>query len=312
MSSAPIHRRRFLRDSALAAAGLWIGGCATPRPSRRASFRFIHYTDSHIRPQFDVPKAIEKSLATAAVFRPDFLVNGGDLITDGYTSSPATAAERFDIWHDAIRRYDFPVHHGVGNHDVVAVEPPAGTERAADPKALLREKLGLSRTYHSFHHAGWHFVMLDSMQIENDRGLKYIGFIDAPQFEWLTRDLEAVGTETPIIVVTHLPLLTIFYQREKNALEPAPADRIVVNGTEVVKLLARFNTKLVLQGHLHICERIEYGGITFITGGAVSGKWWRGSYYGYPEGFGVVTVRGDRFEYAYHPYGWVSKRPPNA
>jgi hypothetical protein len=106
-----------------------------------------------------------------------------------------------------------------------------------------------------------------------------------------------------------VPLLTVFFQREKSALEAAPADRIVVNAKDVIQLLAAHNTKLVLQGHLHICERIEYGGTTFITSGAVSGKWWRGAYHGYPEGFGVVTLAANSFQYEYHTYGWVAQRP---
>lgn len=306
-----VNRRKFLKTSAIAAGGLWLTGCATTSRSRGRAFRFIHYTDSHIRPQFDVPLAVEQSLAKAASFRPDFLITGGDLITDGYTSDPPTSAERFDIFLERMNRYSFPAYHCIGNHDVVAVEPPDGTPKSSHPKAMFLSKLGMNRAYHSFDHEGWHFIILDSMQIENDRGLKYIGYIDADQIEWLDNDLKQVGAATPIVVVTHLPLLTVLYQREKGATEPAPADRIVVNGTDVIKLLAQYHTKLVLQGHLHICERIEYGGMTFITGGAVSGKWWRGSYYGYPEGFGVVSVRDGDFEYRYETYGWAAKRPPH-
>jgi Icc protein len=183
--------------------------------------------------------------------------------------------------------------------------------RAADPRALFQAKLGLPRTHYSFDHGGWHFVVLDSIQIENDRGLKYLGGISDEQMTWLAEDLKATGPRVPVVVVTHIPLLTVFFQREKASTEPAPADRIVVNAKEVIQLLAQYNTRLVLQGHLHICERIEYGGITFITTGAVSGKWWRGPNYGHPEGFGVVTCRGDEFRYEYQTYGWVAKRPPN-
>jgi hypothetical protein len=56
-------------------------------------------------------------------------------------------------------------------------------------------------------------------------------------------------------------------------------------------------------------EMLRWQGTTFITGGAVCGKWWRGSWHGTPEGFGVVTLRPDRVEWKYKTYGWVAKRP---
>jgi len=304
-----LSRRDFLRSAAFAAGGLWLAGCAGLREGRGREFRFVHYTDSHIRPEFDVPRAVEMSLAKAKAARPSLMIVGGDLITDGYTSDPATASSRFDIFLDAAQRCDFPIRYCLGNHDVVAVEPPQGTAKAADPREVFRSKLGLPRTHFSFDHGGWHFVVLDSMQIENDRGLKYVGAISAEQLAWLAKDLEQVGPNAPIVVVTHIPLLTVFFQREKAATDPAPADRIVVNAKDVIQLLSRYKTKLVLQGHLHIFERIEYGGITFITTGAVSGKWWRGPNYGTPEGFGVVTCRADAFQYEHQTYGWVATRP---
>ncbi len=309
MNHRHLTRRDFLKSAALTASGAWLAGCANTRRAGSREFRFIHYTDSHIRSEFDVPRAVEMSLTKAASFRPDLMLVGGDLITDGYTSDEPTAASRFDIFLERSKHLDCPSYYCVGNHDLVGVEPPQGAKKSADPRSVYREKLGLSRTYYSFDHRGWHFVVLDSLQIPNDRGLKYIGWVDEEQMAWLAADLTAVGRDRPIVVLTHVPLLTVFFQREKSALEAAPADRIVVNGTDVIQLLAAHNTKLVLQGHLHIRERIEYGGITFITGGAVSGKWWRGAYYGYPEGFGVVTLAENSFQYEYKTYGWVATRP---
>jgi hypothetical protein len=54
---------------------------------------------------------------------------------------------------------------------------------------------------------------------------------------------------------------------------------------------------------------LRWRSTTFITGGAVSGKWWRGSWHGTPEGFGVVTLRPDRVEWQYRTYGWQARRP---
>ena len=68
----------------------------------------------------------------------------------------------------------------------------------------------------------------------------------------------------------------------------------------------------MLQGHLHAKELIRWRDTTFITGGAICGKWWRGDWFGTREGFNVVTLDGDRVHWEYVEYGWTARRPPNA
>jgi hypothetical protein len=46
-----------------------------------------------------------------------------------------------------------------------------------------------------------------------------------------------------------------------------------------------------------------------ITGGALCGKWWRGSWHGTGEGYGMLTLRADRVDWEYHGYGWKAVRP---
>ena len=80
-------------------------------------------------------------------------------------------------------------------------------------------------------------------------------------------------------------------------------------GEPRMELFDRHNLLLVLQGHLHVDEMIRWRGTTFITGGAVCGKWWRGAWHGTREGFGTVTLRRGRVEWEYHSYGWQARRP---
>ena len=84
-----------------------------------------------------------------------------------------------------------------------------------------------------------------------------------------------------------------------------------VYNIDVLDLFKEHNLVLVLQGHLHVTEMLRWQNTTFITGGALSGKWWRGSYHGTPEGFNIVTLRGDRIEWEYLNYGWHARRPTN-
>ena len=95
----------------------------------------------------------------------------------------------------------------------------------------------------------------------------------------------------------------------KGATFQAKPNRVVVNNTDVLALFAEHNLVLALQGHLHVSERLRWRSTTFITGGAVSGKWWRGPYFGTEEGFNAITFRRDRVEWEYLDYGWRARRP---
>jgi hypothetical protein len=69
------------------------------------------------------------------------------------------------------------------------------------------------------------------------------------------------------------------------------------------------NVILVLQGHLHAKEMVKWRETTFIVGGAVSGKWWRGSWHGTEEGFNLITLTEGQVAWEYIDYGWEARRP---
>jgi 3',5'-cyclic-AMP phosphodiesterase len=77
---------------------------------------------------------------------------------------------------------------------------------------------------------------------------------------------------------------------------------VVENAREVVDLLLKYNTKALLQGHTHICEKAQYKGCQFVTTGAVCGDWWKGPRLGFPNGFRVATAAGGTIEFEYVAY----------
>ena len=81
--------------------------------------------------------------------------------------------------------------------------------------------------------------------------------------------------------------------------------KVVRDAVDLVALLSKYNVRLALSGHMHMLDRIDYRGVTFISEGAVSGAWWKGAHKGFAEGFGIVdcTPTGS-FQHSYHPYGW--------
>jgi hypothetical protein len=84
---------------------------------------------------------------------------------------------------------------------------------------------------------------------------------------------------------------------------------VVTNNTDVLKVFENHNLELVLQGHLHVKERLWWRNTTFITGGAICARWWRGPWHGTKEGFNVITLQRNRVDWEYIDYGWQARRP---
>jgi 3',5'-cyclic AMP phosphodiesterase CpdA len=251
---------------------------------------------------------MEMAAAAITASSPDLVIAGGDLITDGVQSSADSVGPRWDAYlemHRAIRCHVEPV---IGNHDLVAARPEDGSQPSDDPRAVFRTRFELDRCWRVVDAAGIRIFILDSIQVTDD-ALRYHGRISGAQLAWLRLELERTDPSTPIVVATHIPLLTALYQVTEGITEAPEANRVVVNNSEVIELFAEHNLLLVLQGHLHVEEMLRWRRSTFITGGAICGKWWRGSWHGTPEGFGVITLRPDRVDWEYRGYGWTARRP---
>ena len=307
-----ITRRNFL-GKLVAGIGLLAGGCSQKilwrdRGSPKGSVRLAFYTDVHARLEWETPRAMETALTAINACNPDLVISGGDLITEGFESSAKEVAPRWDAYMKMHRMIGADLYPTIGNHDLVAVIPRDGTPAAKDPRETYVTRMGLERTYYSFNAVGYHFVILDSIQITHD-DFKYQGIIWPEQLEWLERDLVGVPRETPIVLATHIPLLTTFYGATRGTTFAAPKSRVVVNNLEVLKFFEKHNLILVLQGHLHVKELIRWRDTFFIGGGAVCGKWWRGSWFGTEEGFNIITLAGNHVEWEYTTYGWQALRP---
>ena len=191
---------------------------------------------------------------------------------------------------------------------MVAADPDDGSPASPDPRAEFRRRLGVPRTYYSFDALGYHFMILDSIHVSGDK-FRFHGMIEPAELAWLKEDLSRVAKDTPIIAVTHIPLLTAFYAATDGATAAARPNRVIGNNVEVLDAFSGHNLHLVLQGHMHVKELIRWRDTTFITGGALSGKWWRGPWHGTDAGFSIVTLADDRIEWDYVEYGWAARRP---
>lgn len=330
------------------AAGLpGLGGCATSGGATSKSglggrdgrlLRIAHLTDSHVQAERTADEGFRQCLAHVHALkdRPDVIATGGDLIMDSFDSGKPRAQEQWRLFTDAFAAHapskgGIPVMHCLGNHDIwgwnKAKSGTMGSE-AGWGKRYAIEQLGVPGWYYSQVHRGVKLIALDSVQTDGGDG--YVGGLDDAQFEWLRGELAATPRTQTVIIMTHIPIVhcsTLLVDANFSAQEGVKlgAGTMFLDARRVHNLLERHpNVRLVLTGHIHMTERVEYAGITHINSGAVSGAWWRSqekargeraadSREGFERralrsepGYGLIDVYEDRVEFAYQGYGRVN------
>lgn len=279
----------------------WIASAsaASLAASREPAFTFVHVTDLHIQPELRAAERCRACFSAINRERPDFVIAGGDLVFDALAVPRRRARLLFDLYRETARRIEAPLHNVLGNHDVFGLYERSGVLPSEEDygKKMYEDRIG--RRYYSFDFQGWRFIILDSIGLTPDR--LYIGAVDPGQLEWLRAVLAAAGKSRPVVVVTHVPLSTGVLQWMMPKHDPR---RIVVqNASDVLELLHQYNVKAVLQGHTHVCEKIDYRGCQYVTSGSVCGESWRGPKWGvHPEGFGLLRVQGETLTWTYRTY----------
>jgi len=141
----------------------------------------------------------------------------------------------------------------------------------------------------------------------------YLPMLDEVQFDWLKSELDATPAQTPILILSHVPIISVgpffFYDDIVENYQFRLAGALMHQDTHRLKgLLEQYsNVRLCLSGHVHLLDRVEYNGITYISNGSVSGSWWHGDYKQTPPGYGLVHLFDDgSFEADYIQYPWDS------
>ncbi len=309
MSVSTLDRRHFLSllgASAAASALPVLAAPATPAPAEPFSFLFL--TDTHIQPELDATHGVDLAMHRARAVRADFAIQGGDHVFDALGVPKARATQLFDLYAKTEQDLGLKVHHTLGNHDVFGVYLASGAA-PTDPaygKKMYADRFG--STYYSFDRKGHHFIVLDSIGITADH--HYEARIDDDQLAWLSKDLAAQAPDTPIVVTTHIPLVSAIQAYTPPAPQAASGTGFI-NGPAVLQLFRGHNVLGVLQGHTHINETVLWHGVPYITSGAVCGNWWHGTRLGTPEGFTVVTIANGKLTTRYETTGFQSVDPQN-
>jgi Icc protein len=255
MSEWENDRRNFLKCMAWAGTGALFtvaGGvpsslgldAALAAPMKAASFNFLQLSDSHIgfakaanpdaRATFR--EAIAKVLALPQ--KPDFIIHTGDI-------TQLSRDDEFDDAEQMLRETGIPLFFVPGEHDML--DPDGG-------KAFLGRfgKGTRGSGWFSFDHCGVHFIGLVNVADLKPGGMGNLG---AEQLLWLQRDLAGLSSSTPIVVFAHIPLWTVYAEWGWGTDDSEQA----------LRLLKRFGSVTVLNGHIHqITQKVD-GHIAFHT-----------------------------------------------
>jgi len=256
--------------------------------SDKSKFTFAFFTDIHLnKGENDCFKGFEKAIRSALDHEADFILTGGDNVDiDVLGKDAETAHWLYSEYAERIANSGIKFYSSIGNHDRFY-----GCLKS-DPlfeRGLFESYL--HKSYYSFDHKAWHIIVLNTSN----------SIVDEDQKQWLAADLKQVDSETPIIISTHVPFLSVYYPTLEGRYTDTDTFK---NFKEIWDIFDGKNLKLVLQGHMHLYEEIKVKGVQFITAGAVSASWWGGAYYGTEEGYLLIDIDGDDFDWEYVDYGW--------
>jgi Icc protein len=317
-------RRSFL-SAGLAGAAVGLTGptsVTAASPARR--LRIAHLTDIHVQPERGAAAGLEACLAHVQSLRDrgddpaDLIVTGGDTVMDCMAADLERTKVQWDLWRKIkAAACSLEVRSVVGNHDVWGWTKAQARTDGSEPlygKNLACEQFGRALPYESFDRGCWHVILLDSTFPHEQN---YIGKLDDAQWDWLVKDLEAVAKTTPVVIFTHIPILSL---HALAATGPAPnaagrpdlqvsGQLIHTDHQRLQTLFARHrNVKACISGHLHIVESAHLGGVHYLCNGAVSAGWWRGRHHDTDFGYALVDLFADgTVESRYVPYGWTAR-----
>jgi Icc protein len=260
--------KMITRRSVLAAAGATTALATLPVSmvrlafgGTRDDFTFTYISDAHIQQikgasfvrNWD--QGLKRAVAEANLIVPesDFVMFGGDLAQLGKRDELDHGAEMLSHLKGKL----YPV---MGEHDYYL-----------DLGEYWSKLYGPH--YYSFDHKGVHFVVLNSIIVNDDwtfrrwpsaeRRMLEMAGLDNPngspfmvgekQREWLRTDLAKIGKETPLVVFSHSPLQKI-YKGWNFWTDDAE---------EVQALLQPFKNVTVIYGHVHQIQYNQIGNISF-------------------------------------------------
>jgi len=212
-------------------------GDAMLKSAGGGALMFVQISDTHIgfkkEANPDVDGSLRRAIAdiNALPAKPAFVVHTGDV---SHLSKPEEFGHAKELLQEL--RVD-RVHTVPGEHDTID-EGTTGYLRHFDHD-------GNGKSWYSFDQAGVHFVGLNN--VENFKA-KTLAALGDEQLAWLKKDLSSVSHSTPVVVLAHIPLWTIW----------EPWGWGTADSAEAIALLRPYGSVTVLNGHIHqVLQKVE-------------------------------------------------------
>jgi len=278
-----MNRRSFIRNSCgtaclLSFPALW--SCNNDLPVHFGLITDVHFADRPPRGTRYYNQSKQKLLEALHVFNKSnlhFIIQLGDYKDEDDRPEKSRTLAYLDEIETAMRQYNGPVYHVLGNHDMDSISKQdflAHTQNHGAAKG---------KNYYSFVFNRLKFIVLDANY--NTDGSDY----DSGNFDWTSAQIpesqiqwlktELAGGSDPVIVFVH-QLLDWFSGMHKSLY--------IRNAEEIVEILEKSNRVLaVFQGHHHSGNYSFRNGIHYFTmKAAVEGA--------LPENNSFATVEIDR------------------
>lgn len=308
MNQRPLNRREFLRAAGVLSAGGMLTACGGPGDGP-AALTLALISDVHMLPNDVARSGLRRALDHIRRQQPavQAILNAGDSILDALESPAAEVEAEWDAFVQVMQAgTDLPVYHLIGNHDVWGwgLADPSLEDDPRYGKGWAVEALGLAGPYSAFELGEWQFFALDSthrptLDADEPHGdIPYTGRLDDTQFEWLSQQLAQSDPDRPVGLLSHIPILSAGElqdgDNEATGNWLVPGAWIHIDARRLVELFHQHpNVRLCLSGHSHQHERLEYLGVTYVSGGAISGGWWMGDYMHFPTGYVLLSLGRD-------------------
>jgi len=220
------------------------GGTALAEHAKgRPTLRFAQVSDSHLGFTGPPNPNVADTFGTAIDrinnlgYEPDFVIHTGDIT---HLSSPG----QFDQAKQMLSGLKTPhVFTVPGEHDSVD-----------DAGQKYRSVFGAGSRgdgWYSFDIAGVHVIAL-----VNTLNLKKLGHLGADQLEFVEKDVAGLSSDTPIIVISHIPLFAMYPDWGWGTDDAVQA----------LGYLRRFSSVTCLNGHVHQLFSKTEGNVTFYSG----------------------------------------------
>jgi 3',5'-cyclic AMP phosphodiesterase CpdA len=258
-------------------------------------FRFAYISDTHLYERKLNERFVRAALkavedVNALEPKPDFVLFGGDLAQLGQP-------KELELGKEILSEIRTKVYMMVGEHDWYLDLGEKWLELFG--KNLPKGSYG----WYSFDHKGVHFIVLNSVivedywtkpkmtpmermkfmaQLDNPKGRPFTvgkGYLGDGQIRWLKKDLSRVSKDTPIVIFSHSPLYKYY----------KPWNFWTDDAEDVHEILKPFKNVTVIHGHTHQMVFNKIGNINFY--GMLSTAWpWPYA----PEGLPKISIKFNR------------------